>query len=115
MLTTVTNLTTDILNDFDTLTAGTVATVGPAAMTATGGARLRPLPYPFGHVVLAASGSKELPMNQRDWRTLPLQGVTFEPGVEWSQLVQAGTVSMAFAAQTTTVDPENLGDAADTL
>jgi len=114
MLVTVTNLSSSVsLNSLDTLTAGTIATTGPATLSATGGARVRPLPYPFGHVELAASGSKQLGMNVRDWRHKVLPGVPMEPGEEWQQLVQGGVVSVALAVQAGQVDPESV--AVDTI
>ena len=110
MLVTVTNLSSSVsLNSLDTLTGGT----GPSALLATGGARVRPLPYPFGHVELAASGSKQLGMNVRDWRHKVLPGVPMEPGEEWQQLVQGGVVSVALAVQAGQVDPESV--AVDTI
>lgn len=108
MIATVTNLSASVsLGSLDSYTAGTQATTGPATLTATGGSRVRPLPYPFDQIELAASGSKALGMNQRDFRFKHVLGTSMEPGEEWSQLVQAGTLSITFAAQTGVVDPED--------
>ena len=113
MLCTVTNLTLNILNDFDTITSP-VGFSGPSSLLAVGGSRKRPLPYPFSHVVLAASGAKELAMNQMDWNHRSVYGMA-NPSVEWNQLIQAGTVSMGFAAQTDIQSGQDLSDAIDTI
>jgi hypothetical protein len=58
---------------------------------------------------LAAAATKQLPMHPRDWRHRDVfVGSPFEAGEEWQQLVQAGTVTMAFAAQTARRDAEEL-------
>jgi len=108
MLCTVTNLSSTLtLNDFDTTSNGSVATTGVATLVATGGQRKYPLPYPFNDIILAPSGTKQLPMNQQDWRWKPIVGQGFEPVQEWAALISEGLVSMAFAAQTGVVDPED--------
>ncbi len=114
MLVEVTNNDTEItLNAVDTYTAGTVATTGVATLTATGGNRTNPLPYPFSHAVILPTESLELPMNVRDWRYIPITGLGQEPGEKWNALVQSGLVSLSFSSQSDTVDPESL--AVDTI
>lgn len=104
MLVTITNLTALELNGLDSISGG----VGPSAVLATGGSRLRPLPFPFGHIVLAASGNKQLPMNFRDWQYKVSVASPMLAGEEWNQLVQSKTVSVTLAAQTDVRDPESL-------
>jgi len=76
--------------------------------------RTYPLPYPFDLVgTLDANGgandSVELPMHHRDWRYSRSQMARGLPVSEkWSQLVQAGVVTMAYAVQTDLRDVEDL-------
>lgn len=69
---------------------------------AVGGARVDPLPYPFSHVELEASGGADaatLSVHPRDWRykgNMAGHG-TLEAGEEWNMLVQAGKVSLSFS------------------
>jgi len=76
--------------------------------------RTYPLPYPFDLVgVLTENGgsrdSVQLPMHHRDWRYSRSQMARGMPVSEkWNQLVQAGVVTMAYAAQTTLRDEEDL-------
>lgn len=108
MLTTITNLTSGPINGLDSFTTD-IGQGGPATLTARGGARSKPLPYPFGHIgELAASGTKQLPMHPRDWRFKAVPYEPFEAGQEWQDLVQRGVVSMAFAAETARRDQEEL-------
>jgi hypothetical protein len=113
MLTTVTNTTNTVglpsrtINDLD---AYTTLGVGPSQTTAVGGARKDALPYPFGHIgALVAGGTKQLPMHPRDWRHRDvIVGSPMDSGEQWQQMVQAGTVSLTFAAQTARRDAEEL-------
>lgn len=108
MLTTVTNLTAAAINGADSFTTD-IGQGGPAVLTATGGARKTPLPYPFAHIgSLAASGTKQLPMSPSDWRFKPVPYMPHEPRDEWQQLVQRGIVSLGFASQTGRRDVEEL-------
>jgi hypothetical protein len=106
MLVTVTNASAHKINYLDTITGGS----GTAALVATGGQRLYPLPYPFGHIgELAAAGTKQLPMNARDWRHRSvLNGSPMDASVEWQMLVQAGVVTLAVAAEATGINQEDL-------
>lgn len=102
MIITVTNTSGVTLNDLDALTGGS----GPSALNAVGGARKFPLPYPFGHIgALAAAGTKILAVKPRDFRKRNA-AETLEPGEEWNQLVQAGRVTFAVAAESTNRDIE---------
>lgn len=109
MLLTVTNLSASLtLNDFDVY-QGYVSASMPT-VNATGGARKYPLPYPFGHVVLAPSANKQLPVHAMDMLKggpVPMWA-TFNPGTEWNQLVQAGVVSMTYGAEATATDVNDL-------
>jgi len=77
--------------------------------------RVHPLPYPFGPYVgtLDANGgaydSIQLPMHHRDWRYSRSQMARGLPvSEEWNQIVQAGVVTMAYAAQANVRDEEDL-------
>lgn len=113
MLVTIQNVTNTVGVPSRTINAPDTYTTlgsGVAALTATGGQRKDPLPYPFAMIgSLAAAATKQLPMHPRDWRHRDVfVGSPFEAGEEWQQLVQAGTVTMAFAAQTARRDAEEL-------
>ena len=100
MLVTITNASSLTLNDLDVHDGGSGA---------IGGARKRPLPFPFGHIgALAASGTKQLPMHPSDWRYKGSISMPMEPKDEWNQLVQAGTVTIAVAAEADRRDSEEL-------
>ncbi len=113
MLVTVTNTTNTVglpsraINGLDQYTTlGSTLT----AIIAVGGQRKDALPYPFAHIgSLAAAATRQLPMHPRDWRHRDvIVGSPMEAGEEWQQLIQAGTVSLAFAAQTGRRDAEEL-------
>ena len=109
MVVTVTNLSSTLaLNELETLTAGTIATTGTATLLAVGGNRVRPLPYPFGHVTIAASGTSVLAMHQSDWTYQPIYGLPQRPIDQWNVLIQNGTLTMGFAAQAGVRDPMDL-------
>jgi hypothetical protein len=113
MLTTVTNTTNTVGLPSRTINApDQYTTLGSTitAILATGGTRKDALPYPFAHIgSLAAAATKQLPMHPRDWRHRDVAvGSPQEAGEEWNQLIQAGTVSLAFAAQTGRRDAEEL-------
>lgn len=95
---TVTNLQATAMNELDTLTGGS----GTSALVATGGSRVDPLPHPFSHVVLEASGGDDaatLAVHPRDWRHKGFAGHNpLEAGEEWNMLVNAGKVSLSFSA-----------------
>jgi hypothetical protein len=96
----------------------TVANVSGAAINyltvgedgvSTGGSRTKPLPYPFSHIgTLAAASSKQLAMQPADWHHKSSIGAGMEPATEWNQLVQAGIVTLAYAAETGRRDSEEL-------
>lgn len=107
MLVTITNATTRTIN---------ALCVGEDGLAASGGNhpeeanhRSDPLPYPFAHIgELAAAGTKQLPMQPADWR-YQRANVPSGPAVstQWNQLVQAGVITVAIAAQATNTDVEN--------
>jgi hypothetical protein len=106
---TVTNQKAYTLNDLDVYQGDpTTPTVN-----ATGGARKRPLPYPFEHVVLGPNGggsdAKTLPVCPRDFRKAPIhEHVPLQHGEEWNQLVQGGIVTVVFGAQAGVRDVEHV-------
>jgi hypothetical protein len=113
MLVTVTNFTSNAgspgpsrtINKLDTLTGGT----GVSALSAVGGAKTDPLPYPFAHIgELAAAATKQLPMHPADWRYKAVPWLPEEPSTEWNKLVQGGVVTLTVAAQTDRTDSEEL-------
>jgi len=75
---------------------------GISALLAVGGARVDPLPHPFEHVILEASGgadSSVQTVHPRDFRHKGWAGHDpLESGEEWNMLVQAGKVSLSTAA-----------------
>jgi len=95
---TVTNLQASAMNELDSLSGG----VGVSALLAVGGARKDPLPHPFSHVSLEASGGADastLSVHPRDWRHKGHAGhAPLDAGEMWNMLVQAGKVSLSFAA-----------------
>lgn len=96
MLVTITNTSGVTLNDLDSYSLGS----GVSGGSAVGGARRYPLPYPFGHIgALAAAGSKQLPMRQRDWTYKAVPWLPMVPAEEWQTMVQAGQVTLAIAVE----------------
>lgn len=113
MLTTCSNVTNTVGLPSRTINVlDTYATLGSgvSVLTATGGQRKDGLPYPFAHIgTLAAAATKQLPMHPRDWRHRDVAvGSPQDAGEEWQVLVNAGTVSLTFAAQTGRRDSEEL-------
>jgi len=76
--------------------------------------RVYPLPYPADMVgVLTENGGArdavDIAMHHRDWRYSRSQMARGLPvSEEWQQLVQAGVVTLAYAAQTDLRDEEDL-------
>ena len=100
MIVTLTNTSGGVLNDLDIHDGGSLA---------VGGQRKDPLPYPFGHIgPLLDTIAKVLPMHTRDWRYKSVPWLPQEPSIEWQQLVQAGTVTMAAATETNATDEEDI-------
>jgi len=102
MLMTIQNTSGRSINVLETMSGGS----GTSALSAVGGNRTDPLPYPFGHIgTLADTATKQLPMRNRDWR---YQGSAYmeEPSKQWQQLVQAGVVTMTVASETGNTDEE---------
>jgi len=97
MIVTLTNISGVTLNDLDI--------VGPSPLvTAKGGQRKYPLPYPFGHIgALANSATSVLPVKLRDLRKGgPVSyAATLSPDEEWNQMIQAGQVTWGIATETT--------------
>jgi hypothetical protein len=108
-LMTVVNQKAYTINDYDTY----LGYVGVPGTPAVGGAKKYPLPFPFEHVVLGPNGggadSKQLPVCPRDFRKASQhQHVPLQHGEEWNQLVQDGTVTVAFAGQADIRDVEHV-------
>lgn len=100
-LLTVTNETSRVLNRPEVGGNG----VSPDAV---GGNVLDPLPFPFGaNGTLGVGDSLALGIHARDLsvRTQPQQPMI--PADEWAGLVQAGIVSLAFAADAQSTDAED--------
>lgn len=108
-LMTVTNQKSYSLNNLDVYQGDPTS----PTVNATGGARKYPLPFPFDWVVLGPNGggadARQLPVNPRDFRKASChEHVPLQHGEEWNQLVQDGTVTVAFAAQTDIRDVEHV-------
>lgn len=74
---------------------------------AVGGAKSKPLPYPFAHIGSLANGaSKQLPMHPADWHFKPVPWLPQDPNTEWNSMVQAGQVTVTAIKQTGVVDNE---------
>jgi hypothetical protein len=111
MLVTVENQTARIINTPDVINNN--LTGGPADLLATGGNVTDPLPYPFDLVgPLAANGASgddvQRAMHPRDFRRQHVMNRALEPAVEWNQIIQAGVVTFAIAAETAATDTEEL-------
>lgn len=108
MLMTVTNTSGGTINDLAKYESA--PSIGPAGVSAEGGQRNKPLPYPFGHIgALANAASKQLPVHPRDFRHRSVMvGSPLDAGEEFQQLVQNGTITVAFAAETGATDVEEL-------
>lgn len=111
MLVTIQNITATTfgtgftINVLDALTGGS----GPSGLNATGGAKLYPLPYPFGHIgSLASTATKQLVMHARDLSKggCVSYAESMSPGEQFNQMIQQGLISFAIAAETTNRDPE---------
>lgn len=93
------------LNETETYTSGS----GPAGIIATGGNRVRPLPYPFGHIgTLAHGGTSVLSVHLSDFRYKSVPWLPKEPGQEWTELVTKGWVTFSAAAEATSMDQEDI-------
>src|SRR5882672_9714797 len=96
MIVLLTNVSGHTMNDLDTITGG----VGTSAISAVGGARKDPLPYPFAHIgALVNSGTKTLPMRPSDFNYKAVPGLTHTPGTEWNMLIQASKVTLGYTAE----------------
>lgn len=105
MLTTLTNVSGRALNVLETYTGGE----GPSALSASGGNRTDPLPYPFSHIgEFAIAGTKQLAMHERDFYHEQVVGSGQKPSKQWQGLIQAGVVTLTNAAETNDVDAEDL-------
>jgi len=115
MLVTVQNQLSRAINSPDTVDTRLTG-LGVAGLLATGGSLTDPLPYPFDQVgALEASGgadSVQRAMHIGDFRRVHVYWRALDPNDEWNQLVQAGTVTLAFAAESGRVDSEEEFDLA---
>lgn len=109
MLMQVTNLTSSQLNYLDSY----LGYVGvPGVSTAVGGSRVSPVPYPFDWYVFPANGTTgynpTFSAHERDMRHKQNMWSGWEAGEQWNALVQAGTVSITWSAESTSRDTEDL-------
>lgn len=96
-----------------TVTNTSGATINTLAVAedgvATGGHRDNALPYPFAQATdLANAGSIVLPMHEADFRGTTQMRRGQPARDQWNQLVQAGTVTFAVAAQSDEQDVEEV-------
>ena len=121
LLMTVTNLLTVPIN---------CPIVGGSGLSpdAKGGSKFKPLPYPFSHVILGATGggstidgiaypaAKALPIHMEDFRHMSVPWLPMEPSREWQILIQEGTVTVAFSHDAViTANAEDAADAANAV
>ena len=87
---------------------------------AVGGSKFKPLPYPFSHITLGATGggsdAKTLPIHTEDFRYKSVPWLPLEPSREWAMLIQEGTVSVAFGHDAVvTKNPEDLANSTNAV
>jgi hypothetical protein len=116
MLVTVENQLSRAINSPDTVDTR-LSGLGVAGLLAEGGSVTDPLPYPFDKVgELAANGASgdsiQRAMHIGDFRRVHVMWTALDPNDQWNQLVQAGTVTLAFAAESGRVDSEEEFDLA---
>ena len=105
MLVTVTNTSGATINDPQVAEDGIGLPGGEHPEEATH--RNSPLPHPFGHIgSLLDTVSLQLPMHPADWNHKSVPSIAMTPGNKWNLLVNAGTVTMATAAQADNTDQE---------
>lgn len=99
MLWAVENLSDEVLGGLDVFTFGS----GTSTITATGGQKLRELPYPFGHIELTENGGSadtaSLVVRFRDLAYREPMGLPHKPAELWAGLVQAGTIAITMTAE----------------
>lgn len=98
------NSSTLTLNAIETVIAGS----GPSGLVLSGGNRTNPLPYPFNLVTIAPSATKILPAHHRD---MEYRKPSFDPqqsSEQWNQMIQAGTVTVTYAAESTNRDTDDI-------
>jgi hypothetical protein len=106
MLVTVTNASPNQINYLDYYVG---APGGVGVTNATGGNVVSPLPYPFDWIgPLNSLATYQLPMHNRDWHYKRSPCDPQDAGQQWQQLIQAGIVTLAFAAETGNTDTEEL-------
>ncbi len=109
MIVTVTNLTTNILNAFDTYLGYPGV---PGIPSAVGGSRKYPVPFPFDWLVFQVNPTSgyqySFSMHERDFAHKRVPWLPHEPGEEWNTLIQAGTVSFSTASEATAQDAEDI-------
>jgi len=100
-LLTVTNLSLNILNR-PALGGGGVSP------DAVGGDVLDALPHPFeANGALAVGAARELAVHARDFNVRVQMQQPMLPADDWARMVQAGTISLAFAADAVSTDAED--------
>jgi hypothetical protein len=103
LMSVVNNSSTLTLNALDVLSGGT----GPSALFATGGNRTNPLPYPFNMVTIGPSATLVLPAHHRDMDRQKPSFNTHSPSEAWNQMIQAGTVTVTYATESTYRDTDD--------
>lgn len=77
----------------------------PPVTNAVGGNRVNPVPFPFDWYIFPANGvtgyNPTFSVHPSDWGMSHPNFGPLRNGEMWNQLVQAGTVSIAFSAETT--------------
>ncbi len=96
----ITNTSGGKLNDVQKLTTMPSSVVDSiAGITATGGSRNNPLPFPFEHVaeMAAAAVSAALPIHAGDLLRSKTPYSPLPVRIQWQQMIQAKKVTVAFA------------------
>ena len=103
MVVTVTNTSGGVINDAAVAEDGVSLPGGNHPEEASH--RNNPLPFPFAHIgSLADTITSVFGMRPSDWDR-QTRTEALAPSVKWSMLVQAGTVTMANAAEASLIDP----------
>jgi len=103
MISTVTNTSGGVINDAAVAEDGVSLPGGNHPQDATH--RNNPLPFPHAHIgELANAATSVLGMRVSDYQNGHLASA-LQPHVKWSMLVQAGTVTIAQAAEAALQDP----------
>lgn len=100
-LLTVANLSTKILNR-------PAVGGGGVSLDAVGGDILDGLPHPFeANGTLGVGASRQLAVHARDFNVRVQMQQPMIPADDWARMVQAGEISLAFAADAQSTDAED--------